>query len=75
MPDTQERIWQLFDVDRTEEGCNVGKDVWCNRGYYYGIGNGKGYDSSRFRTNDALCLTFDCEKQKIELHLERENKI
>ena len=33
-----------------------------------------GYDSSEIRTNDILSLTFDCEKQQIELYHERKNK-
>ena len=33
-----------------------------------------GYDSSKIKTNDILSLTFDCEKQQIELYHERENK-
>jgi hypothetical protein len=46
----------------------------CNQIYHHGKINIKGYDSSKIRTNDVLSLTFDCEKQEIELYHERKNE-
>jgi hypothetical protein len=46
----------------------------CNEIYRHAKINYNSYDSSQFRTNDVLSLTFDCEKHQIELYHERKNK-
>jgi hypothetical protein len=45
-----------------------------NEIYHHMEVSDEGYDSSAIRTDDVLNLTFDCEKQQIELYHERKNK-
>ena len=43
--------------------------------YHQGKIIANGYDSSCIKSNDILCVTFDCENRQIELYHERTNKI
>jgi hypothetical protein len=56
--------------------CSLTSAGWFgyNHIFHQGEIKGNAYDSSEIRTNDVLSLTFDCEKQQIELYHERQNK-